>query len=829
MASPVLVALLVGCPEPDPLEGLPTLPFEQTGSTAVRLDRLPAEYVLPPTSPGAGGGDGTFPVGPFRRTRGPDVYEAELPFAVGRAAEAGQPRLTVRVGDRVLPFDASFAQVNRRVGAWRVDRDKLVVLLDHEPAEGEVVIEHAQLRTELDRLRFGPSGLPAEQFVRFGYTRDQRTWNGLLLPAPASATWRVTVPEAGVFRASLSLIEPPLMASRSDGATVALVVAADGAESVAGAVEISDPAAPGVAFDVDLAKWAGREVALRLETRPGDSADDDYVLVSAPTLLGRPTAQPRRVVVLAIDTLRPDHLGFYGYERATSPELDALAADSTVFERAWAPAPRTRPSFRTATTGRYPLEAIGATNIGEVFAGAGFATAGVVANIHLHPRFGFDDGFDFWWVDPEAKADHQVDRALDWLEQHRTRDTYLFLHIMDPHLFYVAPRPYYDRFVIDADPKLPRTFNRWQVYGWDKKNRLDERRKEHIEALYDGEIAWTSHQVGRLIEALDRLGGNTLLVFHTDHGEEFWEHGGFEHNHTLYDEVVRAALWFRVPGRDGRKVSVPATLADIGPTLYDYAGITDAPKSDGISLRPFIDGDAAPPDRPLPVGYLHYDKQRWGVVWRDHKYIIGTDDGVEELYDLVNDPRETKNLAATTDPQPWRDALRRVHALDIGPGWRVRVRVSRPEPVTFTLPAPCLTATIIDPEAQSRRPANQEWGEKPKRRPEDIGVVTVSADRTTVTWVPGRDPQGLLVVRFAEPVAAPPAITRAGQALALSDEPTPTWSGEGERIRIEPGTIVIPPPDEAVVMAERTSGEAQDSELQLLESLGYLAGEDGGP
>src|SRR5690606_31885120 len=107
----------------------------------------------------------------------------------------------------------------------------------------------------------------------------------------------------------------------------------------------------------------------------------------------------------------------------------------------------------------------------------GFATAGIVANIHLQPRFGFHRGFDSWRYDSRADAAEQVNRALTWLRDQESRDAYLFLHIMDPHIFYRAPGPYRDMFVSDPDPRLPDTFNRWQVYAMERSGQLDDRRK----------------------------------------------------------------------------------------------------------------------------------------------------------------------------------------------------------------------------------------------------------------------------------------------------------------------------------------------------------------
>jgi hypothetical protein len=383
------------------------------------------------------------------------------------------------------------------------------------------------------------------------------------------------------------------------------------------------------------------------------------------------------------------------------------------------------------------------------------------------------------------------------------------------------------------------------VYGWERAGKLSDLRKQTIEQLYDGEIAWTSHQLGRFVDGLARLGGNTLLVFHSDHGEEFWEHGGFEHNHTLYEEVVRTALWVRPPPRQpggSQRLAVPATLADIAPTLYDYAGLSGAPPSDGVSLRPFIEGaaSAAPPDRPLPIGYLRYDRERWGVVYRDHKYTLVTETGAEQLFDLVADPHERMNLADPSvcagmvgcgqDLGAWRAATATAHGVDLGAGWRIHLALTLQDPVVLELPEPALSAGVIDPESTSSHPVNQEWGEVPPKFPGDVAAVALSDDGRTVTITPGRDPNGTLYIRYARDVPTSGAVLhRAGEALAM--QPTSAtrqvWHAQKERITLEAGTVVVPPPDEAALMVLRANaGQASADEITLLQSLGYIGGDE---
>ncbi|MBW2256218.1 MAG: sulfatase, partial [Deltaproteobacteria bacterium] len=644
----VRLALLLAACGGAPVPPGPALPFDETGAVPpLQLDRLAPRLTLAPSNLPEGL---EFPerfdlaaveAVPTLVGDGRVAYIYDLPFPTRRSQERfAPPGMRVLVEGSDVPYDISPHAPGHR--GWRLKAGQLHVVFPEDRGALSVTLLHPALGQRLNRLEFERSGLSEGEFATYTHSALQKTRPGLLLPAPSVAEWDVVLPEGAQFRAVPALVPPPLGVGVSDGAEVALSVVVDGATIEADRREVGlegvvstrwrRTTGPLSFWEVDLARWGGRAVTLRLESRVGGTHDYDYVFVGAPVVWGAPTAPVRRVVVVGLDTTRRDHLGVHGYPLDTTPELDAFAGRSAVFDRAWAPAPRTRPSFRSSTTGRGALEAVGATNIGEVFRAQGFATAGIVANVHLSPRFGFHHGFDTWHLDPMAKAEVQVDRALRWLEANRDRDTYLFLHLMDPHLFYDAPEPYRERFVVEPAPFVPEVFSRWQIYSWADQGLLTPKERAYVEALYDGELAYLSHELERLFEGLEALGGNDLVVVHTDHGEEFWEHGGFEHNHTLYEELVRAALWVRPPGgiEGGRRIDEPAVLADIAPTLYDYVGFEDVPPTDGRSLKPLIDGLVPGGwERPVPIGHLMYDVEQWGVIEQGHKYLLSTSSGAE--------------------------------------------------------------------------------------------------------------------------------------------------------------------------------------------------------
>ncbi|MEZ4235919.1 MAG: sulfatase [Myxococcota bacterium] len=716
-----------------------------------QLDREPAKWSLPevtlPPKVANLGDEFTLEVeevpNPRNAKRVLKVLRAPLPFAVETDAQTFRPEGMLLTIDGVpIPFGRGPAPQARR-STWRINGRFFVLSHATLPAAGTVKVRYQGVADDLQRHDPKKAGLEPQAFVQHAVTIDGETRHGLMMVAPTRGEWQVTIPERNAaFDASLALERAPVNVPKPDGADVVLTVTVDGRETVVDRQNLSDPKGGFRPWHVDLSAFAGKQVTLALASEPLGNSVFDWVFVGGPTLSGAPDGDVRRVVVVAVDTTRQDDLSFYGNPVPTTPEIDTWIGTGVSFDHTWSTAPRTRPSFRSSTTGRLPLDAVGQTNIGEVFAEHGFATGGFVANVHLQPKFGFDDGFDVWKFDGSADAATQVDRALGWLGDNRNVDSYLFLHLMDPHMAYDAPGAYRDKFLTDPDPSLPQKIKRSEVLAMMKAGTLDDRKKQHLRQLHDGELAYTSHELGRLFDAIDRMPGRSLVVLYSDHGEEFWEHGGFEHNHTLYDELTRTVFALRPRGglAQGERVGEPVTLMDLAPTLYDLCGFADAPGSHGRSLVPLLLGDdAAWPDRPLPVGYLQYSHERWGVVWNGHKYVLHTGTGREELYDLTADPGEQHDLSEVRDLEPYRKRLQEAHGVPVGPGWRIRLKLAPGDgPLTVELPAKAVSVDVLDPESVIEHRANVEWGELPKRIPPEIGTVATAADGRSFTFTRAR-------------------------------------------------------------------------------------------
>jgi arylsulfatase A-like enzyme len=384
-----------------------------------------------------------------------------------------------------------------------------------------------------------------------------------------------------------------------------------------------------------------------------------WLAVGAPRLLAPVAPAERRILIwISIDTLRADHLGFYGYGRPTSPVLDRLARESVVFDDAVAPASWTLPSLTSQFTSRYPsqhgarLETFKAdasqVSIFEVLARSGFSVLGVSANAFVSPKFDTAGGFDtLWETRGDAAAVTQL--ALDALGHWDGGHLALFVHYMDPHAYYQPPAPFGALF--ESAYKGPIDGRNFEGMRADDSSAL-----RHVVGLYDGEIAFADREVGRLLEALAGRGllERALVVLTADHGEEFRDHGGFTHSRTLYQEMLHVPLVLRLPGVAPRRVAAPVSLVDVAPTLLESLGLAVPASFVGRSLLPLARGGTLP-ERGLIAETEHTLDGTLRLALRRGrtKYVLATSrepgPGTpkvlrEELYDLDADPAERRPI-----------------------------------------------------------------------------------------------------------------------------------------------------------------------------------------
>ena len=386
---------------------------------------------------------------------------------------------------------------------------------------------------------------------------------------------------------------------------------------------------------------------------------------------------PVNIVMIGVDTLCPDHLGCYGYNSNTSPEIDEFAERGVLFENVISPSPWTLSSFASIFTSLYPTQhGASALNsqlrtdhptLAMMLLKRGYSTAAIINAPFLRPEYKLDRGFEYYDYAPpfaDRRADGTTAAALKWIDDHIDEHFFLFVHYFDPHLPYAPPQPFDTMFYPDYAGDLPSSFDitlfpRARATNFETMKSLGAEDWDYIRALYDGEIAFTDRAVGELLRGLDdrNLNENTLVIFLSDHGEEFFEHGGFEHGHTLYNELIKVPLIVSLPGEvpENARISDHVRLVDIAPTVLDFAGIDPAVHMEGVSLRPLLGGDgpmvsSGGGSLPNGIGYsesMLYGPERKCLLAYPWKYIYDMASGGGLLYNLETDPGEFKNLADT--------------------------------------------------------------------------------------------------------------------------------------------------------------------------------------
>ena len=398
---------------------------------------------------------------------------------------------------------------------------------------------------------------------------------------------------------------------------------------------------------------------------PGDGIDQNCVGGDAtPQPLGDPTpfavvpdAVPGdfHVLLLTVDTLRADHMGAYGYERPTSPAMDRIAREGTLFQNAWAHAPSTRYSMPAILTGRYPLHvdydhsvkgwpglSLSNTTLAEVLQSQGFATAAILNYWYFDGRH-IDQGFDRYdnsnrrlhkGVAGEGPAHsrgsssrEQTDKALAAVRSHQKGRLFLWVHYYDPHYEYERHRGVTDFGSAPMD-------------------------------LYDHEIAHTDRHIGRLIDGLKERGlyDRTVIVITGDHGEGFGEHGIDLHGYHLYSAQTRIPLIVRVPGLAPSVITTPVGHVDILPTLANLAGAAQSPQMMGRSLVGLMTGTTPDDEDRVVFQQLSYGdhEMRAAAGRRCHVIYNVVPDTSWELYRIDQDPQETRDVI--DDPGPCASA-----------------------------------------------------------------------------------------------------------------------------------------------------------------------------
>ncbi|MBY0400862.1 sulfatase [Myxococcota bacterium] len=381
------------------------------------------------------------------------------------------------------------------------------------------------------------------------------------------------------------------------------------------------------------------------DTRPVGTLEDVAALASRDDL---------NVVFVLIDTLRSDRMGSYGYERATTPVLDYFAARGLRFADHRAQSSWTKTSMASLWTGLYPQRtdvltyndtlAPAARVPAEIFKEAGYFTAGIWRNGWVAPNFGFDQGFDYY-VTPNARLAPQALRqkpiagridgtdidaiytAIELMRANRDRRFFLYMHLMDVHQY------------ISTEETA--------IFGHTYSD------------AYDNAVRWTDEQIGELMAELFRLSlhDRTLVVFTSDHGEAFGEHGSEGHARDVHHEVVVTPFILSFPFKldPGIVVSQRTENVDVWPTVFELLGLPGFDEADGKSRAGWLTGDRSAESAPVSISHLD---RSWGQPKMEPNPLIGVQEGQyrllhdvnhpekDLLFDVASDPLERRNVAA---------------------------------------------------------------------------------------------------------------------------------------------------------------------------------------
>ncbi len=390
------------------------------------------------------------------------------------------------------------------------------------------------------------------------------------------------------------------------------------------------------------------------------------------------------VIVIGVDTLRADHLSALGYERNTTPTLDALAKEGTIFSQSISDASWTVPAFMSVMTGTYPSvhgvinkfkvftsqakklsnlkdSAPNIETLAQQFKNAGYATGGFTGDAGVSAKFGYGIGFDKYTDEVAFGGLQNSDRhAMEWLDTlPKNQKFFMFFHGYDLHGQFAGSGKDYKGIFTPTNYTGP--------YKGTMQEEAKLREDQLVFPLHltkEDAAFWTAWYDSKLHDADARLAGflaqlkdrglldKTIIVVVSDHGEEFYEHKGFDHGQSLYDELIHVPLIFKIPGvAGGNVVKGQVSTMDMGPALLKLVGITPSAAYEKQTLgRPNLVDYIKNPTMPGYDVYAETDYRDFTHIrsirtadgW---KYIRTLQDGKEELYDLNTDPKELVNLA----------------------------------------------------------------------------------------------------------------------------------------------------------------------------------------
>jgi choline-sulfatase len=419
---------------------------------------------------------------------------------------------------------------------------------------------------------------------------------------------------------------------------------------------------------LSLEPWAASVVKLELiaEGKGIVGFSSPSILVKeAP--LAQAKSQAKSVIVLLIDTMRADHLHAYNKNtRVRTPNMDSFAAEGAVFDAAQAPENWTKPSVASVLTGLYPAShgtkgsesrlSDKALMVSEAFKQAGFTTATFLANGYVSDKFGFNQGWDHYRnyirENKSTTAESVFRDAGNWIEAHKDQRFFVYVQTIDPHVPYDPPAEFLNMY--QTEPYTGSIRPRLTADMLEKaktvppKLTFNDRDRQYLEDLYDGEVSYHDKFFGVFIERLKKLGlyDQVMFVVTADHGEEFYDHGSYGHGHTVYQELLHVPFIARFAGTvPARHIQETVSTVDVTPTALAAAGVPVPDVMEGRDRMPHMLG-ALPPGPAAAFSDFLDDRRairagRWKLILRGLN---------ATLFDLKNDPHELEELDQKAHP-----------------------------------------------------------------------------------------------------------------------------------------------------------------------------------
>lgn len=415
------------------------------------------------------------------------------------------------------------------------------------------------------------------------------------------------------------------------------------------------------------------------------------------------------IIIIVADALRADHLGCYGYTKPTSPNIDKFASQGLLFENVWANAPWTKPSVGSLFTSFYPHEhgaffwtsilSDGYLTLAEFMKNSWYKTMAVQTNPAITKKYNFDQGFDYYEEKLLARGD-EVNRVFgQWLAKNKRWPFFVYLHYYDTHHPYNVPLDYSIKFGANPGQRfLLENVNMLEIRTLTKFG-LNQDDKSSIVSLYDGAIKYFDEQFSDILAMLqdNNILDNTIIVITSDHGEEFWEHGNYEHGHSVYDEVLRVPLIIGYGHNlSPERISAKYQLVDILPIIAQLSNIEPPSNIRGIDLTKgsrdggrvvFAEGLLFGEEKKVVIRDSFKLIRNTGKIYPDtlelygflNNYLSEKPKVDLELYDIKQDWKETNNLVKTLPDmtEKLNRLLDRIVLMNIGPSDLSRERVNQ--------------------------------------------------------------------------------------------------------------------------------------------------------